>query len=126
MKFSSALLSHFNDRTILVTVVKPKFVIMAAGFRSGSLVHRNCYETRISIPSLHISGTTDEIIKHELGLLLEEGFEYPKRVHHAGGHYFPATASEKPTYVTFLQDQLTKHLEDKEMLNGVMMEDEES
>lgn len=110
-----------------MTVVKPKFVIMAAGFRSGSLVHRkSCYETRISIPSLHISGTTDEIIKHELGLLLEEGFENPTRVHHLGGHYFPATASEKPTYVTFLQDQLTKHLEDKEMQNGVMMEDEES
>lgn len=95
---------------------------MAAGFRSGSLVHKNCYETRISIPSLIISGTTDDIIPHDMSLLLESGFEYPKKVHHAGGHYLPATANEKQAYVTFLQDQLQVYLEAGELKNGLTMD----
>lgn len=99
---------------------------MAAGFRSGSLVHKNCYEARISIPSLHVSGTTDEIIPHSMSLLLEDGFEYPKKVHHPGGHFFPASANEKQTYISFMQDQLQKHLEDKEMkMNGVATQDDD-
>lgn len=100
-------------------------MIIAAGFRSGSLVHKNCYEAKISIPSLHVSGTTDEIIPHDMSLLLESGFEYPSKVHHSGGHYFPATANEKQTYITFFQDQLTKHLEEKELNNAVTADDEE-
>lgn len=99
---------------------------MAAGFRSGSLVHKNCYEARVSIPSLHVSGTSDEIIPHNMSLLLEEGFEYPKKIHHAGGHHFAATANEKSAYISFFQDQLTKHLEDKELKNGVITEEDES
>lgn len=98
---------------------------MASGFRSGSLVHKNCYETRISIPSLHVSGTTDEIVTHDMHLLLESGFEYPKKIHHAGGHYFPATVNEKQLYVSFFQDHLQKHLEDKELKNGVIAEDDD-
>lgn len=99
---------------------------MAAGFRSGSLVHKSCYESRISIPSLHVSGTTDEIIPSEMSRLLEDGFAYATKVHHAGGHYFPATANEKQPYVRFFQDQLQKHLEEKELkANGVMIDDDE-
>lgn len=99
---------------------------MAAGFRSGSLAHKNCYESRISIPSLHVSGTTDEIIPHEMSRLLEEGFSYATKIHHSGGHYFPATSNEKQTYVSFLQDQLQKHLEDKELKgSGVIIDDDE-
>lgn len=109
-----------------MTLIKPKFVIMAAGFRSGSLVHKNCYETRISIPSLHISGTSDEIIPHNMSLLLEDGFEYPKKVHHSGGHYLAATASEKQSYASFLQDQLQRYLEEKELKNGVTLDEDES
>lgn len=97
---------------------------MAAGFRSGSLVHKNCYETRISIPSLIISGTTDEIIPFDMSQLLESGYKYPKKVHHQGGHFFPATADLKPTYISFFQDQLQAHLEAKELKNGVTADDE--
>lgn len=59
-----------------------------------------------------------------MSMLLEEGFDYPKRVHHLGGHYFPASVNEKEFYVSFFQDQLQKHLEDKELKNGVTMEDD--
>lgn len=98
---------------------------MAAGFQSGSLVHKNCYETRISIPSLHIFGTSDEIIPHDMSLLLEEGFEYPKQIKHPGGHFLPASANEKQIYVSFLQDQLQKHLEEKELKNGIILDDDD-
>ena len=108
-----------------MTPIKPKFVIMAAGFRSGSLVHKNCYESRISIPSLHISGTSDEIIPHIMSLQLEEGFEYAKKVHHPGGHFLPASANEKQSYISFFQDQLQKHLEDKELKNGVLIDNDD-
>ena len=101
---------------------------MAAGFRSGSLVHKNCYESPISIPSLHISGTSDEIIPHEMALLLESGFEYPKKIHHSGGHFFPASSNEKETYVEFIQNQTLGHLEDKELKGKscTVVEDDDS
>lgn len=105
-----------------MTRIKPKFVMIIAGFRSGSLVHKSCYENRISIPSLHVSGTSDEIIPQEMSQLVESGFEYPKKVYHSGGHYFPATVNEKQVYIEFFQDQLQKHLEDKELQNGITVE----
>ena len=111
-----------------MTPIKPRFVIMAAGFRSGSLVHKNCYESPISIPSLHISGTSDLIIPHEMALLLESGFEYPKKIHHAGGHFFPASSNEKQTYIEFIQNQTLNHLEDKELKGSTcsVLEDDDS
>jgi len=95
---------------------------MSSGFPSGSLVHKNCYETKISIPSLHISGESDEIIPNEISVRLEQAFENPTIVHHAGGHYLPASANEKQSYVNFFQDQLQRHLEEKELKNGVTTE----
>lgn len=55
--------------------------------------------------------------------LVESGFEYPKKVYHSGGHYFPATVNEKQVYIEFFQDQLQRHLEEKELSqNGVTVE----
>ncbi|CRK90185.1 CLUMA_CG003899, isoform A [Clunio marinus] len=117
-----SVICSLSERSL--TNIKPKFVLMAAGFLSGSLVHKNCYENRISIPSLHIYGSTDEIIPHEMSLLLEGGFEYPKRIQHSGGHYFPATVNEKQPYINFFQDQLQKYLEDRELKTGVTIEEQ--
>jgi hypothetical protein len=113
-------------RLILVTKIKPKFVLIAAGFRSGSMVHKSCYETRISIPSLHVCGETDEIIPKEMSELVESNFEYPKKVRHPGGHYFPATVNEKQIYIEFFQDQLQKHLEDRELENAIIIDNGDS
>lgn len=45
------------------TTVRPKFVIICAGFQSGSLAHFNyMQETITSIPALVIYGENDEII----------------------------------------------------------------
>lgn len=96
---------------------------MSSGFLSGSLVHKNYYESQIKMPSLHISGSTDEIIPQEMSVLLENLFANPTIHHHTGGHFFPATKTEKEVYVDFFLNQLQKHLEDKELKNAVVVED---
>lgn len=101
-----------------MTTVRPDFAIMAAGFKSGSLVHMSYYEepvTPIAIPSLHIYGESDEIIPTELSEALAECFVEPKILKHSGGHYFAATTAQRPVYVETFQDMLQHHLEAKEM-----------
>lgn len=98
-----------------VTSVKPKFVIIASGFRSGSLAHANYYEDVISIPSLHIYGSGDTIISHRMSKSLADCFEDATIIQHAGGHYFAATAVQRPTYTDFLRAQLVHHLEQREL-----------
>lgn len=90
------------------------------------MVHKSCYETRISIPSLHVWGESDEIIPEEMSQMVESNFEYAKKVTHSGGHYFPATANEKQIYIEFFQDQLQRHLEDRELENGVIIDNGET
>lgn len=97
-----------------MTVINPEFAIIAAGFRSGSLAHMNYYEDLISIPSMHIAGTTDNIIHSEMSMALSVCFEDPTIVLHPGGHYFAATAVEKDSYTEFFRKRLIEHLERKE------------
>ena len=100
--------------------------MLAAGFRSGSLVHRACYENKISVPSLHVYGLSDDIIQHTYSEKLRDAFEGPLFITHEGGHYFPATVNEKQTYINFFQDQLQSYLEDREMkVNGVVTQNGE-
>lgn len=117
-----------NKIPFLVTSIKPKFVMIVAGFPSGSLVHKNYYENKISIPSLHVYGLTDDIISHELSMKLQEAFDESTAtiLTHGGGHYFPATANEKPTYIDFYKNQLISYLEEKELQRGVAMEEEDA
>lgn len=44
------------------TSIRPSFVIICAGFQSGSLAHFNYTQERISIPALIVYGESDEII----------------------------------------------------------------
>lgn len=101
-----------------MTTMKPQFAVVASGFRSGSLVHLNYYENKVQIPSLHIFGETDEIITKDMSEALADTFLDPEVVTHPGGHYFPAQASLKETYVDFFRDQLQQHLEAKELQNA--------
>uniref|UniRef100_A0A182JQD1 Serine hydrolase domain-containing protein n=1 Tax=Anopheles christyi TaxID=43041 RepID=A0A182JQD1_9DIPT len=101
-----------------LTTMKPQFAVLASGFRSGSLVHLNYYENKVQVPSLHIFGETDEIITKDMSESLAETFLDPEIVTHPGGHYFPAQASLKETYVEFFRDQLQQHLEAKELQNA--------
>jgi len=101
-----------------MTKINPRFAIMSSGFKSGSLAHRNFYEQKITIPSLHIYGETDQIIPKEMSIELAECFEEPNLLSHPGGHYFPATSQQKPVYIDFFQDQLQDYLEAKEIVEA--------
>lgn len=95
--------------------MKPAFAILAAGFKSGSLVHLNYYNENITIPSLHIFGDTDEIIPNDMSKELASIFVEPRILTHTGGHYFPATTQQKQFYKEYFQDLLQAHLETKEL-----------
>lgn len=98
-----------------MTEIKPQFVIVTSGFKSGSLAHKNYYEETLFLPSLHIMGLNDQVINNTLSEDLAAIFEDPCNVRHVGGHYFPATAREKSVYIDFLRNRLVEHLEKKEL-----------
>lgn len=111
-----------------MTPIKPEFAVLSSGFRSGSLVHLNFYENKVQIPSLHIYGEADEIIPKEMSIALVETFIEPQVLTHPGGHFLPAQASQKQTYVEFFRERLQFHLEAKEIenataANSIMLDD---
>lgn len=103
-----------------LTSIRPKFTIQAAGFPSGSLAHRNCYDSKIELPvhNLFIYGESDEIITKDMTIKLQECFENSETLIHPGGHFFAATAQQKPVYIDFLRDRLLEHLEELEIKNA--------
>lgn len=98
-----------------MTNVKPKFAIIASGFKSGSLAHANYYEDVISMPSLHIFGYSDAIIPSTMSRALADSFEDATIVEHPGGHYFAASVVQRQSYVEFVRRQLIEHLEEQEL-----------
>ncbi|EDW96144.1 esterase CG5412 [Drosophila yakuba] len=98
-----------------LTSIRPEFAVLASGFLSGSLVHMSAYEEAINIPTLHIYGQTDEIIPKEMSESLTAHFKNAEVLEHTGGHYFPATAQQKQTFINFFQDRLQEYLEHQEL-----------
>ncbi|CRK89703.1 CLUMA_CG003379, isoform A [Clunio marinus] len=91
-----------------LTPINPKFIILVSAFKSVSSQHDSFYEEKINIPSLHVSGTSDQVIPHSMHLLLEEAFVDPVIFHHESGHHLPATVDEKPTYKKFFEEQIKR------------------
>lgn len=77
---------------------------MSSGFKSGSLPHMKYYSDTIAIPSLHIYGTADKIIPTEMSSDLASCFDNPMVVTHPGGHYLPATATQKHDFQAFIKN----------------------
>lgn len=100
---------------LLVTSIRPDFAILSSGFLSGSLTHKSAYEEIITIPTLHIYGLSDDIIPKEMSRALARHFKNAEILEHPGGHYFPATAEQKQTYINFFQDRLQEYLENLEL-----------
>ncbi|XP_055371956.1 esterase GA18864 [Condylostylus longicornis] len=98
-----------------MTKIRPNFVILSSGFISGSLAHVNYFDEPIEIPSLHIFGESDDIVTPQMSKALAKHFEHCEILTHPGGHYFPATAVQKPIYLNFFQDRLQDYLEEKEL-----------
>ncbi|XP_067629142.1 esterase GA18864 [Eurosta solidaginis] len=98
-----------------LTSIRPDFAILSSGFISGSLVHKSAYEESITIPTLHIYGLSDDIIPKDMSQHLASYFKNVEILEHPGGHYFPATAQQKQTFINFFQDRLQEYLEHMEL-----------
>ncbi|GLG94445.1 Esterase CG5412 [Gryllus bimaculatus] len=81
---------------------KIKFAIMIAGFKSRCSLHDMYYDSIINIPTLHIFGETDQVIPQEMSQDLLQYFEDPVIITHPGGHYVPATKSQKQSFLDFI------------------------
>ncbi|XP_065837208.1 esterase OVCA2-like [Oscarella lobularis] len=79
-----------------------KFAIFISGFKSRSRRHAHFYDSLISCPSLHVYGDTDAVIPKKWSEELAKGFVTAQTHCHVGGHYLPATASDRSVYSTFI------------------------
>ncbi|XP_054857682.1 esterase OVCA2 [Eublepharis macularius] len=78
------------------------FAILFAGFKSQALDHQIYYQEPIQVPSLHVLGETDRVISAEMSQELSSKFTEPLFLTHPGGHFIPASAAQKKTYLEFL------------------------
>ncbi|XP_044763796.1 esterase AGAP003155-like [Coccinella septempunctata] len=109
-----SLLCHLQEEKLLKA--KFKFAIMIAGFKSGSIPHSAYYNKTIAIPSLHVFGENDQIIPSQMSKDLSKCFLMPAIEMHPGGHFVPASSSQKETYQSFLRlHYLVKNCPDIEM-----------
>nr|XP_033777160.1 esterase OVCA2 [Geotrypetes seraphini] len=83
------------------------FAILVSGFKSRATEHQGYYQNAIKVPTLHVFGETDRVIPGPMSQELTSCFREPVVLTHQGGHFLPASASEKNTYCTFL-DQFLK------------------
>ncbi|XP_005314046.2 esterase OVCA2 [Chrysemys picta bellii] len=79
-----------------------EFAILVAGFKSRAAPHSSYYREPIAVPSLHVLGDTDRVIPPGLSRELASHFVGPAVLTHPGGHFVPASASQKRAYLEFL------------------------
>jgi len=80
-----------------------KFAFFVAGFKSRQSQHQKFYETKITLPSLHVIGDTDQVIPKDMSEDLLEVYTNPVVVRHAGGHFIPTASPQKKSYLEFLK-----------------------
>uniref|UniRef100_A0A1I8A3C7 FSH1 domain-containing protein n=1 Tax=Steinernema glaseri TaxID=37863 RepID=A0A1I8A3C7_9BILA len=83
-----------------------KFAIIVAGFKSLSTVHDTYNAVTIrGLPTLHIYGTSDEIVHASRSEKLVEAFvdPEPRTVLHAGGHCVPPMSKVKNDVCAFFE-----------------------
>ncbi|CAL1527312.1 unnamed protein product [Lymnaea stagnalis] len=85
-----------------------KFAVLIAGFKSRSSNHEIYYpkDVCIPIPTLHVYGDGDQIVSAEMSEELLQYFEDPKCLTHPGGHFVPASGSQKKTYLEFFTEMV--------------------
>ncbi|XP_076174765.1 esterase CG5412 [Ptiloglossa arizonensis] len=79
------------------------FAIVISGFQSLCTSHVTYYNEKMSIPTLHIYGETDQIIPTEMTEEVSELFINKTKLKHKGGHYIP---SKKEFYKEFIMEML--------------------
>lgn len=83
-----------------------KFVILCSGFQSLGLKHVNMFQRlngeKISIPSMHIIGQTDQVVDSKRSEeLANDYFHNPTIVYHSGGHTIPSQTNLRSQYLNF-------------------------
>ncbi|XP_076766412.1 esterase OVCA2 [Xylocopa sonorina] len=97
----ATILCFMQQRNLLQ--IKFDFAIIISGFKSLCKPHEIYYDGRISIPSLHVYGRTDQVIPTEMAKEISEMFINKTSVVHEGGHYIP---SKKEHYKQFILEML--------------------
>ncbi|XP_030756803.1 esterase AGAP003155 [Sitophilus oryzae] len=110
------LLCHLQQ-VGLTNHIKFNFAIMFSGFKSQSWPHLKYYQDEITLPSMHIYGTSDKIIPTEMSEALSLCFKDPVVVVHDGGHYVPGSSKQKTEYRDFLETQMLKKQQREENKN---------
>lgn len=59
---------------------------------------------KITVPTLHVFGESDDICPMKDSVDFLGACEKARTVIHPGGHFFPAAAAQKKTYVSFLEE----------------------
>ncbi|XP_033362346.1 esterase CG5412 isoform X2 [Bombus vosnesenskii] len=95
----ATLLCFMQQKNLLQ--IKFEFAIIISGFKSLCIPHGIYYDGKISIPSLHIYGKTDQIIPTEMAEEVSEMFINKTNITHEGGHYIP---SKKEYYKEFIME----------------------
>ncbi|XP_076239889.1 esterase AGAP003155 [Calliopsis andreniformis] len=87
--------------------IKFDFVIIISGFKSLCMPHEMYYDEKITIPSLHIYGESDQIIPTEMAEEVSNLFLNKTKIKHEGGHYIP---SKKEFYREFILEMYSNKI----------------
>eukprot|EP00753_Platysulcus_tardus_P003205 PLAT12311.1.p1 GENE.PLAT12311.1~~PLAT12311.1.p1 ORF type:complete len:176 (+),score=23.49 PLAT12311.1:65-592(+) len=107
---SSVLAAMSAAKTSDAAGLSVKFAICFSGFKPRLPELTSLYETAIDVPSLHIWGTSDEVVTADKSELLSKAFVDSVTWQHEGGHYVPTTAEACRAYRTFLEGQAERLL----------------
>ncbi|KAK6055690.1 PTB domain protein [Cooperia oncophora] len=80
-----------------------RFAILFAGFLSLSSVHDSYTSQTFDIPSLHIFGSSDQIVMAETSEKLKSMFSDSVAIIHDGGHFIPSMTKYKEVFNEFLE-----------------------
>lgn len=69
-----------------------EFGILYSGFRIERPEHEHYFESKITVPTLHIIGTLDTVVSEERSVKLYDACDESSRtmITHPGGHYVPS------------------------------------
>jgi pimeloyl-ACP methyl ester carboxylesterase len=80
---------------------------MVGGFTSFEPQHASLFERKITLPSLHVMGTSDGIVPMRDSLRLAERFDEPVIVKHPSGHVIPSDPAITSRIAAFVADRGT-------------------
>ncbi|KZF23913.1 hypothetical protein L228DRAFT_255843 [Xylona heveae TC161] len=86
-----------------------KFSVSCCGFAGLSLRYKAFYSPKISVPLLHINGSTDDIVYDKRSRTLIDattGTEEGKVLIHPGGHIVPMTKLYTDALIMWIRDKL--------------------